>query len=117
VALGERALRAGKDVICGVPLCYALDECWRLVLAVERSGKKLALEEQTSFAPFVRAWQQLVHDGALGKIVYAESEYIHGMHLDWYWLDEETGQRLTFEQTRDNPHAVKTRYWNIYHPI
>src|SRR5262249_10549502 len=90
--LAERALGAGKHVICAVPLCYTLDECWRLVLAVERSGKKLALEEQTSFAPFVRTWQQMVQDGALGKIVYAESEYIHGMHLDWYWLDERTGK-------------------------
>jgi predicted dehydrogenase len=100
-----------------VPLCYSLDDCWRLVLAVERSGKTLAMEEQISQAPFVRAWQQLVRDGALGKVLYAEAEYIHGMHLDWYWQDERTGQRLTFEQARENPHAIKTRYWNIYHPI
>src|SRR5439155_21580410 len=56
-------------------------------------------------------------DGELGKVVYAEAEYVHGMHLDWYWLDERTGQHLTFEEAGTNPHAVKTRYWNIHHPI
>src|SRR5437867_2902865 len=67
--LAVRALEAGKHVFCAVPLCYTLDECWRLVLAVERSGKTLALEEQMSCGPFVRAWQQLVRDGELGKVV------------------------------------------------
>jgi len=115
--LAVRALEAGKHVICAVPLCYTLDDCWKLVLAVERSGRKLALEEQLSYAPFVRAWQQMARDGALGKITYAESEYIHGIHLDWYWMDEQTGRHLTFDQARNNPGAVKTRFWNIHHPI
>jgi predicted dehydrogenase len=87
------------------------------VQAVERNGRKLAMAEQLSFAPFTLAWSELLAAGELGKVTYAEAQYIHGMHLDWYWIDSVTGQYLTFEEARQNPNAQKTRFWNIVHPI
>src|SRR3712207_6247644 len=47
-----RALEAGKHVLCEVPLALTLEDCWRVVLAAERSGRTFAMAEQTCHAPF-----------------------------------------------------------------
>ena len=111
------ALAAGKHVICEVPLAYRLEDCWRLVLAVERSGRTFAMAEQVSYAPFVRAWRQLREEGLLGKIIYGEAQYIHGFPANSFWLDAETGRPLSWEEARAHPHARKSRFWTLLHPI
>jgi predicted dehydrogenase len=112
-----QCLEAGKHVICEVPLAYSLEDCWRIVLAVEKTGRKLAMAEQHSHSPFVHAWRRLIAEGRLGKVTFGEAQYIHGMTQDRYWIDTETGRRLFWEEARDNPRARKTRIWNIHHPI
>jgi predicted dehydrogenase len=116
-AIVARALEAGKHVLCEVPLALTLEECWQVVLAAERSGRTFAMAEQTSYSPFVSAWQQLVADGRLGKVIYGEAQYINGKGLDRYWRDARTGARLTWEEARNNPHAEKTHFWDLYHVI
>jgi predicted dehydrogenase len=112
-----QAIEAGKHVICEVPLAYSVEDCWRIVLAVERSGRTLAMAEEFSYSPFVHAWRRLVADGLMGKVTFGEAQYIHGMTKDRYWIDAETGRRLSWEEARRNPNARKTRMWNIHHPI
>jgi predicted dehydrogenase len=112
-----RSLEAGKHVICEVPLAYTLEDCWRIILAVERSGLTMAMAEQLSYAPFVPAWPQLIDDGLLGKIIYAEAQYLHGLPDEWYWTDARTGRRLSWAEAKTNPTAVKSRLWTLLHPI
>jgi predicted dehydrogenase len=116
VDLAVGALEAGKHVICEVPLAYSLEECWRLVLAAERSGRKFALGEQLTYAAAIRAWRRLVQDRSLGKVIY-EAQYLHGVTDDRFWIDDSTGARLTWDQARNNPRARKTRIWTVRHPI
>src|SRR5690242_4460744 len=106
-----RALKAGKHAISEVPLGYSLDQCWEIVVTVERTGLKFALAEQVSHAPFGRAWRKLVDEGRLGQITYGEAQYVHGMTEDRFWMDRQTGRRLTWEEARENPNAAKTRQW------
>jgi predicted dehydrogenase len=112
-----RALEAGKHVLCEVPLALTMEDCWRVVLAAERSGRLCAMAEQTCHTPFAAAWRRLVSTGAMGKVTYGEAQYINGKGLDRYWRDARTGARLTWEQARDNPHAEKTHFWDLYHVI
>jgi predicted dehydrogenase len=112
-----RCLAAGKHVICEVPLAYSVEDCWRIILAVERSGLTLAMAEECSYSSFVYAWRRLIEDGHLGKITLGEAQYVHGMTQDRYWIDGTTGKRLFWEEARANPNARKTRMWNIHHPI
>jgi predicted dehydrogenase len=112
-----RALRAGKHVISEVPAAFTLEECWQLIQAVEETERTYVLAEQNSYAPYVRAWRQLYQTGQLGKVVYGEAQYLHGMTDDRYWHDGETGRRLTWEEARAHPHARKSRVWNLRHPI
>jgi len=115
--LACECLEAGKHVLCEVPLSYNLEDCWRIALAVEKSGMKFQMAEQVRFAPYILAWEKMVADGTLGKIVFAQGEYLHGRAETGYFFDPETDRGLTYEQAQANPRARKTRCWNMSHPI
>lgn len=112
-----RALESGKPVICEVPLAYTLEDCWRIVLAVERSGLPFSMAEQLRYSGHVMAWRKMVEGGDLGKILFAEGQYLHGMGPEKFWLDGETGRPLTWEEADAHPNAVKSRMWYMPHPI
>jgi len=111
------ALESGKHVICEVPLTYTIKDCWRIVLAVEKSGLKFSMAEQVRYSPYISAWKKMVEEKVLGKILFAEGQYIHGRTAERYWLDTKTGKQLTWEEAKNNPHAKKSRSWYMPHPI
>ena len=112
-----RALDAGKHVIVEVPLCYSMDDIWKLVLAVERTGLKFQLAEQVAWSPFVFAWRDMVANGQLGKVLMAEGQYLHGIPASLHYTDATTGERMGPERADDNPNAVRSRFWNLGDPI
>jgi len=111
------SLESGKDTYCDVPLALTMEECWEIVVAVERSKRKFILGEQTRFAPMTEAWTKMVRDGRLGKILYASGQYLHGMGNDRYYLDSITGERLDYRKIENNSNSVKSRMWKLEHPI
>jgi len=111
------ALESGKHVICEVPLTYTIKDCWRIVLAVEKSGLKFSMAEQVRYSPHISAWKKMVEEGILGKIIFVEGQYLHGMIPNRFWLDKETGKQLTWEEAKNNPNAKKSRFWYMPHPI
>lgn len=112
------ALDAGKHTMCEVPLCYKMEDCWRIVLKVERSGLKFQMAEQTRYWPFVTAWKDMVAEGRLGKILFVEGQYFHGFEKKTFlWYDPETRETLTEAQARQRPTAVPSRLRNCEHPI
>ena len=65
-ALAAQALEAGKHVNAEVPAAHSMEDCWRIVLAAERSGCVYHLAEQTRYWGFVEAWTALVRSERLG---------------------------------------------------
>jgi predicted dehydrogenase len=114
--IAVKALESGKHALCEVPLCYTLADCWRLVTTAERCGRTLALGEQVCQSGFAQAWHDLIVDGSLGTITFAEAEYLHGIPDDWYWIDSRTAEPLPWNEAAGNPHAQKTRFWTLKHP-
>jgi predicted dehydrogenase len=112
-----QSLEAGKHVISEVPMAYSVDDCWRIVRAVEKTGLKYLLGEQARHLPHIEHWKILADAGGLGDIVYAEGEYLHGMNDDRYYQHPDTGERVTIEQAQKISHARKSRVWNLTHPI
>ena len=112
-----KALAAGKHVACEVPLSYSIDDCRKIVLAVEKSERKFMMAEQIRYAAWAQAWKRMVAEGTLGKIIFGEGQYFHGMGRDRFYMDNRTGARLTLEEAKGNPHAIKSRYWTKKHPI
>ena len=113
-----RAMEAGKHATCEVSLTYNMEDLWRVVVAVERSGLKFQMAEQVMYHAFVNAWRKLVVEGKLGHVIFAEGQYLHGMTPDRFWVDSETGERIHLDEASTHPRAVKSRMWNWYpHPI
>ena len=103
--MAAEALEAGKHVNSEVPAAYTMEECWRIVTNVERTGLVYSLAEQTRFWGFVDGWKTLVDDGMLGRITYAEGQYLgyYGTH-QWF-QDFNTGKQYPVEALSDHPEA------------
>lgn len=110
-------LRAGKHVLSDVPMAYSLGEIWEIVLAAEQSGSVYMLGEALRYWPFINRWKSLHDDGMLGKIVYGEGQYLHGMPDNRFYHHPETNARITIEEAETLPGARKSRTWNLRHPI
>ena len=111
-----KCLDAGIHVMTDVPACATIEQCWNMVLAAERSKAKYQLAEQTRYWGFIQAWRRLVEDGTLGKIHYAEGEYIGWYGTDFLFRDEATGARYPYEEAIGNP-AITPTWRNGIHPI
>lgn len=106
--LAAQALEAGKHVNMEVPAAHTLEDCWRIVLAAERTGCVYQLAEQARYWGFVDAWQDLVQQGRLGRVTYAEGQYIGFYGTHWYFSDPETGRFYTVEELAQHPEARPT---------
>lgn len=107
-ALAAQALEAGKHVHAEVPASHRLADCWRIVLAAERSGKLYHLGEQLRHAGFVQAWRKMVRDGRLGRVVYVEGQYVGYYGTRQFFQDFATGKQYTIEELKDHPEAKPT---------
>ncbi len=72
-----KAMRAGKHVLCEVPAVWTLTEAQDVAQTVEQTGMKYMFAENMNYFPVVRAMHEFVKQGKLGKLIYAEGEYIH----------------------------------------
>ena len=91
-AMAAQALEAGKHVSAEVPAAHTMEDCWRIVVAQERSGLVYQLGEQSRYAGFFQAWRDMVQQGRLGRIVYFEGEYVSYKGILRYHQDWSTGQ-------------------------
>ncbi len=72
-----QALQAGKHVLSEVVAAATLDDCWRLVEAVERAGRVYMLAENYCYQRPNMMVLNLAQQGLFGDMVYAEGAYIH----------------------------------------
>jgi predicted dehydrogenase len=70
-------LEAGKHVISEVPAVWSLEEAEQLLNAVRRSKSQYFFAENCCYWHFVEVWRDWVAEGELGRIIYAEAEYVH----------------------------------------
>jgi predicted dehydrogenase len=71
------ALEQGKHVLCEVPAVASLAEAEALAGAARRSSALYMMAENCCYNPFITAWRQWVAEGRIGRITYAEAEYVH----------------------------------------
>ena len=71
------AMERGVHVITEVPAAYSIEQCWKLVNTVKKTGAKYQLSEQTRYWKFIQDWRKMAENGEFGKICYAEGEYLH----------------------------------------
>ncbi len=71
------ALERGRHVLSEVPAVASLEECPVLVEAVKKSSGKYMMGANPDFWAFIESWRTMVRQGRIGKIIYAEAEYLH----------------------------------------
>jgi predicted dehydrogenase len=74
-----KAMKAGKAVISECTPAASLAECVALVEAAEQTGMKYMLAENYPFMRGCAEMARVYQSGILGKVVFAEGEYVHPM--------------------------------------
>jgi len=84
------ALEAGKHVLCEVTAASTIEDCFRIIETVERTGRTYMMAENTIYFHFMQTWKKWVRDGLFGTIFYAEGDYVH--EIRDRIIDPSTGQ-------------------------
>lgn len=92
VDLACRAMEAGRHACTEVPASFSIDDCWRLVRTVRKTGCKYQLMEQTRYWGFVETWRRMHARGEFGHVCFAQGEYVHYERHWNYWVDPATGE-------------------------
>lgn len=80
------ALRAGKHVLCTVPMATTIEECQQIVALVKQTGLKYMMAETVVYSREFLFIKELYTRGELGKIQYMQAS--HPQDMDgWpeYW--------------------------------
>lgn len=74
-----KAMEAGKHVLSEVTAAHTLDECARMVEVQKATGMTYMMAENYCYFHFIKQWKGMIREGKIGKIYYAEGEYIHAI--------------------------------------
>lgn len=78
------ALDAGKHVYSAVPMATAVTEIEEIIAAVERTGLTYTMGETSYYNPAVIWAREKIANGELGRVFYAEGDYVHDMDNGFY---------------------------------
>ncbi|MGI6201865.1 MAG: Gfo/Idh/MocA family protein [Eubacteriales bacterium] len=84
--LAIKAMERGIDVLSETTPAITMQECADLCRAVERTGRKYMLAENYPFFVTNLEMKRLYETGKLGRVLYAEGEYVHpsrSEELNW----------------------------------
>lgn len=70
-------MQAGKHVLCEVSAAHTVDDCWKLVEAVEASGRVYMMAENFCYLRNNLLVKNMAEQGAFGELTYAEAGYVH----------------------------------------
>ena len=74
-----RALEAGKDVYSAVPMAITVEDCRRIIDAVQRTKKTYMMGETCIYYTSSMFCKEGYERGDFGNFVYAESQYYHDL--------------------------------------
>jgi len=80
------ALKAGKHVLCTVPMATTIEDCEKIVDLVKRTGLKYMMAETVVYSREFLFIKELYEKGTLGKIQYMQASHPQDME-GWpdYW--------------------------------
>jgi len=88
-------LKAGFNVLCEKPLASKAKDVDRLIAASKKSGKTLAIFQQSRFAPYFQQVRKVIASGVLGDIVQINIAFSgFSRRYDWQTLTSEMGGSL-----------------------
>lgn len=101
-----KALEAGKDVFSEVTMSNTIEGCLHIYETVKRTGRKYMMAENYVYLDFIDKWKKYIDDDRIGRIHYAEAEYVHDIR-----------GRLMENATGQNVDKVEGgTFWRTYRP-
>ena len=79
-----QALRAGKHVYSAVPMAVRAEEIGAIIDAVRETGLTYMMGETSHYNPAVVYARTMIDKAELGRVFYAEGDYLHDMDLGFY---------------------------------
>ena len=74
-----KALKNHKHVLCEVTAASTIEECEKLFQTVKKAKTKYMMAENCCYFYYLQQWEKIIQQRKLGKILYAESEYLHAL--------------------------------------
>lgn len=103
VPITREFLEAGFNVLCEKPLARTAAEVDMLIGAAARSGKLLAVYQQSRYAPAFLKVREIIDSGAIGRVVQVSIAYNNfARRWDWQTLRANGGGNLL----NTGPHPV-----------
>jgi len=87
-----KAMEDGKHVLSELTMATTVEDCERIVRTVKRTGMKYMMAENYYYFHFMREWKKIIGEGRLGRLFYAEAEYVH--EIRYLLRDPQTGKLL-----------------------
>lgn len=109
-----KALEAGCDAITEKPMTIDAEKCRQILEAEKRTGKKVIVTFNMRFSPFVTRVKELLKEGAVGKILSVDLEWIldtsHGADYfrRWHRYMDKSGGLLVHKSTH---HFDMVNWW------
>ncbi len=69
------AAEAGLDIILQKPMALSLEDCDRIIAAVERAGVRFTMAYQMRLDPMNQKIRELVHGGAVGRVGFVRRRH------------------------------------------
>ncbi|MGW8701676.1 Gfo/Idh/MocA family protein [Streptomyces eurythermus] len=79
-----QGLNAGKHVFSAVPMAVTAEEVAAIVAIVRSTGLTYMMGETSHYHPATVLARARIAEGALGRVFYAEGDYVHDMDLGFY---------------------------------
>lgn len=109
------ALKAGKNVVCEKPMAISVDECKKMMIEADLTGKDLFIVKQNRFNPPVAALKQVIEAGRLGKILNVELNCFWNRNDEYYRQSDWKGKKAIDGGTlfTQFSHFIDLLYWLI----
>jgi predicted dehydrogenase len=85
-----KALNQDKHVFSEVTMASTVEGCQAIYEAAQKSKGKYMLAENYIYLHYMQQWKKYVEQGMLGRLHYAEAEYVHDIR--YLIHDEKTGE-------------------------
>src|SRR5690606_392167 len=72
-----QTLNAGKHALCAVPAAMSIEECYRILEAVKRTGKKYMMAETSTYRQETITAKKMYREGRFGNIFHSSAQYYH----------------------------------------
>lgn len=107
------ALKAGINVLCEKPMAISVNDCKKMMIQADISGKDLFIVKQNRFNPPVAELKKIINNGLLGEIINVELNCFWNRNEDYYKSSDWKGKIDTDGGTlfTQFSHFIDLIYW------